>query len=174
MNDRKEMNLAGLSPSGQQRREQILALAVREAGIMRRRRAARRAAGAVMVLAVAAGAWLIAANHHSAQCPTVRAHVPPPPAEHLKQVASGVVIPPQPPPPPPPIAPKQTSTQIVIDRIPTDPTLSRQLALPRQPQVRYERLSDDALLRTLADAGQQASLRYVGGKASVTWRQRTH
>jgi hypothetical protein len=166
MNDRDDTNPPELSASGEQRREQILALAVREAGIMRRRRAVRRAAGAVMVLAVAAGAWLFAANH-SAQRPAVRAHVPPPPAEHPKLVASRVN------PQPPPIAPKQSSTQIVIDRIPTDPTLSQQLALPRQPQVRFERLSDDALLRTLADAGQQASLTYVGGKALVKYRQRT-
>jgi hypothetical protein len=59
----------------------------------------------------------------------------------------------------------------VIDRIPTDATVIQQLALPRQPKVAVERLSDDALLRTLADAGRPACLTYVGGRASVTFRQ---
>jgi hypothetical protein len=171
MNDGNDTNSSDLSASGQRRREHILALAVREAGIMRRRRAARRAAVAVVVAAVAAGAWLAAVNRngHSTARPAVQSHLPPPPVEHPKQVASAVNAPRL----LPLIARTESSPQIVIGRIPTDPTLSQQLALPRQPPVRYERLSDDALLRTLADAGQQASLRYVGGKASVTYRQRT-
>jgi hypothetical protein len=175
MNDRNDTNLAELSPTGQQRREQILAQAVREAGIIRRRRAARRAVGAVMVLSVAAGAgWLIAAHHdgRGAQPPAaaVQAHLPAPPVEDPKHVAVAAVTPPQPR-PQPAVVPKQASPLIVIDRIPTDGTLAQQLALPREAKVKLERLSDDALLRTLADAGRPACLTYVAGRASVRYRQ---
>jgi hypothetical protein len=171
MNDGGQTSPFELSASGERRRQEILTLAVREAGTLRRRRAARRVAiGAAMVIVVAAGVCVAAANRGRGRvdAPPVQAHGPSPEVERPRQLASGVIGPPQ---PRPAVVPKQMSAEIVIDRVPTDQTLARQLALPHVPSVKLERLSDDALLRTLADAGTPASLTYVGGRASVRYRQ---
>lgn len=132
-----------LSPHGVERREAILAAALRAAGRRRARRRAGRAAGAFAVVVVG----LLA----------ITALVPRSTPVSDPRAPSGSFV--------------QTTVplpRVVITHIETDPTLSRKLALPPQ-EPRWRRIGDAELLQAFADAGKSAGLAYVNGEAVLVY-----
>jgi len=145
-----------LSPAGQQRREQILQLAQ---GAACRRRRQRRVGG---LSVVAAGTLALALVWSIYRVPPARIAVAPPPPTPAPEFA--VVG---------PATLRPRLANVVITRIPTDPTLRRRLALRPQPPT-WRRLSDDALLECLADAGEPAGLARIQGKPVLLYLARLH
>src|SRR5438477_10113167 len=58
--------------------------------------------------------------------------------------------------------PNNAADQIVIERIPTDPTITDRLSV--LPSPKWQVVSDDELLQSLANAGQPAGLVQMDGK----------
>ncbi len=58
-----------------------------------------------------------------------------------------------------------------IERIETDPTIARRLAVPAAAP-KWERIDDDQLCRVLAQAGQPAGLANIGGKVTLIFYDR--
>lgn len=143
-----------LSPGGDRRREEIRRDAQRFASQKRRRRTALRAGG---LAALFVAAWLAFPREHpepARQIAIPRVSAP------EKSAAPSIVRSTNPRPP------------ITIARIQTDPTLTSRLAIPRQSPT-WQTIGDDALLKTLADAGKPAGLAYADGRTIIMFRQKT-
>jgi hypothetical protein len=139
-----------LTPRGRARREQILNMAIQQARRRRRRRWARRGGAAAIALLVIGLATL---------------HIPRPVAPPLKtnETTGTHATPPKIPTPS-----RAPSTKVVIERIQTDPTITRRLAVPQTPP-RWERLDDDRLLQELAKAGKPAGLVKIDGRVTLVF-----
>jgi len=142
-----------LSENGLRRREEILRSAVRAARHRRLRRQLAKVglfAGTAMVfLFVTAPFW---------RSPAIRTVILPEPATVPSPVHHAIMQP--------------TAPEIVVTRIQTDPTLLQRLAVPPQKPT-WKILSDDELLRELADAGKPAGLDYSNdGPVVVLYRDR--
>lgn len=137
-----------LSPAGRRRRDAILDAAL-AAG--RRRRTRRRATrGTAVLLALAA---VVMTGRLIDPRPA------PPPALVKVMPAPHPPLPPRPGPPSVPAAPPP----VVIERIETDPTIARRLAVQSVPP-RWEVLDDAGLVRELAAAGEPAGIVRVNGR----------
>ena len=135
-----------LSAAGEHRRAGILRLARSAARARRQRRAVRRVLAVAMIVI---GVFVLIRPHRSISPPLAERHTTPP--------VTAASLPSEP--------PKQLS-RIVVTRIETDPTLlSRWSVGPQKPT--WEVLSDDDLLRRLAEAGRPAGLAYVDGHPPI-------
>jgi len=132
-----------LSPEGLRRREEILLLAKHD--VRRRRRRVLVVRGACAVIGViATGLWL----HHPLSIPR----------ENRPQIAVRHQ---------PTTQPPTSAVQIVF--IETDPAAVSRLFI-RDEKPKWQRLGDDALLQSLADAGTQAGLVSVNGREMLVTR----
>jgi len=141
-----------LSSEGLRRREQILAAARRVARRRRWRRRALRGSGAIVIVAILLTLYL-----QLFPIPTARQPRPSTPIAHQSDSS-----------PSPATMPAHA---IVITWIATDPTLVDRLAIdPQQPPI-WQSIDDDELIRTLAEAGQQAGIIRFDGKAILLTRE---
>jgi hypothetical protein len=135
-----------LSEAGQQKRQGILALAHRAARSRRRRRrrqrVARAAAGGATLLLVLALATRWSALHRM-----------PVPGRNPQAVAMNAPA-------------TQHNSRVVIERVYADASITEWLAAAPQPP-RWEVIDDDALIRSLADAGQPAGLIRIGKETTL-------
>jgi hypothetical protein len=145
-----------LSISGEKRREEILNLARGAARQRRRNRRALQATGGV-ALGLLAAIYLFHALSPSPGNPReLRGEDP----SRLVARNSAEHISPRPPP---------QESRVVITTILTQPGITAQLAFPpRQPH--WERIGDDQLLQSLAEAGHQAGLISVNGQTVLLSR----
>ena len=68
-------------------------------------------------------------------------------------------------------APNRTPTaKVVIERIQTDPTIARRLAIPQTPP-RWQRLDDDQVLQELERAGKPAGLVKINGQVTLVFHR---
>jgi hypothetical protein len=141
------MNDVELTPSGQERREQILALAIGETKRRRRRRFAIRG-GAIAIILLVIGLTLLRVPRAI-------------PRRSDTQITERI---------PQNIAPPNRSplSRIVIERIETDPTIASRLSVPRTPP-RWQRLDDNHLLDELAAAGKPAGIVTIGGQSTLVF-----
>jgi hypothetical protein len=140
---------AELSPFGRERRDQILNMAIQQGRWRRRRRLAIRG-GAVVITLLAIGAAVLRLQHttlHPSERSIVESLSPPAPAPHRALAAT-----------------------FAIERIQTDPTIARRLAVPQSPP-RWQRLDDDHLLQELAQAGKPAGLIKIDGQAALLFHR---
>ena len=138
-----------LSPRGRQRREQILEMAIRQGRQRRRRRLAVRGGAVAIVLLVMATAVLRIPRSapHQSDLPTAKSAAPAVPTPDRGQQA-----------------------KVVIERIQTDPTILRRLAVPKSPPL-WQTLDDDHLLQELAQAGRPAGLVKIDGRTTLVFRR---
>jgi hypothetical protein len=149
MNDFYDQN--DLSENGLRRREEILRSAVRAARHRRLRRqlvhAGLFSGMAITFLFVTAPLWW------------------PAPAPKVIVGQPGTPLSPA-----HPVVVHPTAPEIVVTHIQTDPTLLQRLSVPPQKPT-WKILSDDELLRELADAGKPAGLEYANdGQVVVLYR----
>ena len=146
-----------LSPSGEQRRAEILRLAQAEARHRRHRRQSARAAAA----GAAAVLLTVLLTHRWVPPSPVRPIViqPKPAAPPVAVVIT----------PPPTQPPRPMERKIAIEFIKTEPNIARLMAVPPQKPT-WQRLSDDELIKELADAGHPAGLAWVDGREFVLYR----
>ncbi|MDB5332717.1 MAG: hypothetical protein JWP03_3868 [Phycisphaerales bacterium] len=150
-----------LSDEGERRRENILAIAHREAGRIRHRRAVRRigiaaiAIGLTAALAMQSRRWgasreivQVRPDQHDPMPPVVGPVAPP------VQRRAVAVRPPK---------------EIVITVVKTDPGIARRLSV-KPPTTGWERIDDERLLAELAAAHRPAGLAYVDGREVVLFR----
>ena len=151
MNDfMKQSDDAMLSSEGERRRRDILRMARGAARSRKRRRLmARGATGGVLALLVALGWW-----ERGRVTPLVVVRRPMP--EEVKVL--------------PRVESTLKSREIVIERVETDRTLSTKWALGPQEKT-WQVLTDEDLLRRLAEAGKPAGLAYVDGRARLLFRE---
>jgi hypothetical protein len=138
-----------LSPSGRERREQILTMAIQQARQRRRRRLVIRG-GAVAIVLLAIGLAALRLPRpvpHPIELPIVKLVPPATPAPNRAPVA-----------------------KIVIERIQTDPTIASRLAVPQTPP-RWQRLDDDNFLQELAQAGKPAGLVKISGREMLVFHR---
>jgi hypothetical protein len=138
-----------LSPRGRQRREQILEMVIRQSRQRRRRRLAIRGGAVGIVLVVVSIALL--------RIPRSTPH--PSDAPMVKSVPRAAPAP----------LPRQGG-KVVIERIQTDPTIVRRLAVPKSPP-RWQTLDDDQLLQELAQAGRPAGLVKIDGRTTLVYHR---
>lgn len=132
-----------LSPAGQDRAQQILGIAIREAARQRRHRHVRQSAALALLAAAGLSLWT---STHSRTSP----------------VPAVVASPAHPTAPP---APPADNTP-VLTHIYTDPhILTRLLITPQPPQ--WQTITDDQLLATLASTGHPAAIVLLGGKPTL-------
>ena len=122
-----------LSDAGRERREQILQIAIGAARSRRRRRRATRALCVIAILSLAIGPMLH--RSHPANLP-------------IAQKAGSHDAP--------------QYSQVLIEQIPTDPTIADRLSVT--PDPRWQQLTDDDLLQSLAAAGRPGGLVHVDGQ----------
>jgi hypothetical protein len=140
----------GLSQQGRRRREEILWSAIRAARTRRRRRRSMQVAAGAAVTVIAI--FLSISFHQVQRAPT-----------RIVRNAPMPIVPNAPRNPP-------GDVQVVVTEIHTDPTLLQRLAVPPQ-KPDWKILSDDELLRVLADAGKPAGLDYEpSGQVAVLYR----
>ena len=151
-------SVVGLSPDGEERRLKILALAQDAARGRRRRRIATRVIAACIV--VFCGVIPLAARFSHRNSSPSRSQI----AERRQPSAPSDVAPRH-------RNPQQHPNEIVVTRIETDPEIANRLAVRREAPV-YRRLTDDDLLRQLADAGRPAGIAYVRGHATLLYHGR--
>jgi hypothetical protein len=140
-----------LSPQGQARREQILQLAIREAGARRRQRRTIVAGAALLLAALIGGAILMI---HPIQPPRPIARQPIAPAPLPAPATT------------PTTAAAPAEPTVIVERIETDPTLLDRLSIKPQPP-KWTTISDEELLDTLAAAHQRAGLAEINGQMVV-------
>ena len=138
-----------LSPSGRARREQILNMAIQQGRRRRRRRLAIRGAAAAIVL-LAIGAAVLHMPHFASH-PSDTAIVEPSPPH----AAATHRVP---------------AAKVVIERLQTDPTIVRRLAISKT-RPRWQRLDDDHLLQELAQAGKPAGLVKINGQVTLIFHR---
>jgi hypothetical protein len=136
-----------LSPRGRARREQILEIAIQHARRCRRRRLAVRggAVGIVLVVIGIAVARIPHLNPNPSQTPTANSSPPAAPPPERRQ-----------------------ALKVVVERIQTDPTIVRRLAVPHTPPL-WQTLDDDHFLHELALAGRPAGLVKIDGRATLVY-----
>lgn len=141
-----------LSEAGARRREEILKAALRAASRRRIRVQLIPAAGAVaavlfvLFLGTRLG-WVEKPPQSQIQTPIVNPERSPSNAQAHHAVAE----------------------KVVVTQIRTDPTLLDRLSVPPQKPT-WKILTDDQLLRALADAGRPAGLEYDHGQVVVLYR----
>jgi hypothetical protein len=136
-----------LSPHGRARREQILQMAIQQARRRRRRRLAIRS-GAIAMVLLTIGLVVLRGPRsvpHPSETTTVNS-----------TLSAAPVLNPEP------------AAKIVIERVETDPTIVRRLAVQQTPP-RWQRLDDDHLLQELAQAGKPAGLVKINGQATLVF-----
>jgi hypothetical protein len=138
-----------LSAQGQARREQILQLAIREAGARRRQRRTVVAGAALLLAALIGGMILTIHPFHS-----------PRPIAHQPMMPMPI------PAPAPTTAAAPNRPAVIVERIETDPTLLDRLSIKPQPP-QWTTISDEELLDTLAAAHQRAGLAEINGQIVV-------
>lgn len=137
-----------LSPTGAERRDEILLLA---RGAARQQRLRRRASRAIVVglamLLIAAGfmAQIVRVSHREALREIVKAPAP------LPAVPKSAT----------PSAP--ASAEITIVSIETDPTITSRLSVGH-PRPQWKSIGDDELLQSLADAGKPSGIIETDGR----------
>lgn len=131
-----------LSPDGEDRRWQILGMALAEARVRRRRRVAARAIPVLLLLALLV--WQLPRT----KPPRIQTVVVKPVEAHSSVTARPA---------------------IVVTLIRTDPHIVERLAIPPQP-LHVVVISDTELLNDLAMANRPAGLVYVNGKAMLLFR----
>lgn len=131
----------GLSAAGKARRDQILRLAVGEAGARKRRRRVARAGMVLTIIGISVSAFFMFQR-----------------VEHPVPVPVAIDTPTTP----------QTAPALAT-RIQTDPTIVQRLSIPPQPRS-WTIIGDDELLRSLADAGKPAGIIYYDGHATLVPR----
>jgi len=141
-----------LSPRGRARRAQILNMAIQQARRRHRRRLAFRG-GAVGIALLAIGLAVL----------RVPRSVPNPPKSTERSIADSTS-------PTVPAPNRASAAKIVIERIQTDPTITRRLAVPQAPP-RWQRLDDDQVLQELERAGKPAGLVKINGQVSLVFHR---
>jgi hypothetical protein len=131
-----------LSNEGHRRREAILRLAQKQARRRRRGRLALKLTGTIAVLLTAISV-VMQLHRKQPAAPTLAVNHP--------------------------ATPPRPTPLVTIEQIATDPALSSKLAIQIQ-QPRWQRLNDDQLLTTLADAGRPAGIIEVDGRAMLVPR----
>jgi len=145
-----------LSPTGENRRAEILQHAQAEARHRRRRRQSARAA----IAGVGVILLTLLLTHR---------RVPPKPAAPMVIVPAPATRPVAVVTPPSVVATRPAHHPIVIQFIQTEPNLAQRMAAPPQEPT-WRRLSDDELIQALADAGHPAGLGWVGGREFILYR----
>jgi hypothetical protein len=140
-----------LSPQGQAKHDEILQLAFRQARRQRRRRRAIRAG----VLCIALGVISVALLS------LPRMPLDPPRTSTAKASVTSVLPP----------GKRPNTGETIIERIETDPTIARRLAVP-PAAPKWEQIDDDQLSQELAKAGQPAGLAKIGGKVTLIFYDR--
>ncbi|MGA2257081.1 MAG: hypothetical protein ABSG53_20710 [Thermoguttaceae bacterium] len=135
-----------LSPLGQARHDRILELALHQARRQRRRRLAVRA-GIIFFALVGIGMALL----H-----VLRSPLDPPRASTANESIAHVLSP----------AERPGARKVIIERIETDPTIARRLAVP-SAAPKWEQIDDDQLSQELAKAGRPAGLAKIGGHVTL-------
>ena len=141
------MSDTGLSPSGRKRREQILNMAIQRGRQRRRRRLVVRG-GAVTIMFLSIG--------FSVQ--RLSRSIPRPNDLPITDSVPLAIS-----------APNRGAVgKVFIERIQTDPTIARRLAVPQSPPC-WQRLDDDHLLKELAQAGKPAGLVKINGQVTLIY-----
>jgi hypothetical protein len=155
-----------LSAAGEQRRLKILAAARDAARGRRRRRIVMRTS--VALVAILCGVLPVALLLSRRQATAPPTHF----ADERVSPAPLQIAPVHPP-------AQQPPAEIVVVKIHSDPGIADRLAVPPQAPA-WRRLTDEDLLRQLADAGRPAGIAYLGGHATLLYhdrnagRDRTH
>jgi hypothetical protein len=131
-----------LSKTGQQKRQEILALAHRAARSKRRRRRVGRAVAGSATLVLVAAILIRWSSLHRTSTSS----------------GSGELF--------ATTAEAQHRGRVVIERVYDDATITQRLALAPQPLC-FEKIDDDALIGSLADAGQPAGLIRIGNDTTL-------
>jgi hypothetical protein len=135
-----------LTPLGQARHDQILELALRQARRQRRRRQAVRA-GILCFALVGIGVALF----HAIRSPLDR-----PAASTAEESIPRVLSP----------VNRSGMGKMTVERIETDPTIARRLAVP-PAAPKWEQIDDDQLCQELAKAQRPAGLAKIGGQVTL-------
>jgi hypothetical protein len=148
-----------LSPDGERRRDEILRVTQHFSARKRRRRAAFRV-GALAVLC--AGIWFAFPRQHPRNPHQIAIPIAPANEKPAASIQDKFTA---------PLIARSASVRppITITRIQTDRLLASRFAIPRQSPT-WQKIGDEVLLKSLADAGRPAGLQYADGREIILFR----